>query len=1208
VTARPAAPQAPPGASEADLDTTIRLVRRRWRLRVALGGVAVLVLAALAALVVGAYAMEQARFTPASVLAARGLVALAVAAAGWRYLARPALRPVPDARVALYLEEREPSFGAALLSAVEVRGAAGAPASPAIARRLVADAAALARAVDFGRRVERAPLRRGAAAALGASLCAAALLMIGPAFVRSGARAVFWPFGHETAAAATPAARVTVRPGDAQVPRGGDLSVHAALEHVSADEVVVLLRRGAAAEWERVPMTPGAGGASAGAYTTRLLDLDSAAQYRVEAGEVRSPAYTIRVVDRPFARRVALEYRFPAYTGLAAQRVDDGGDVAAVRGTAVVVRVTPSAPARAGRLVVGGGVSVPLVPGDSGTLVGTLRVDRPGSYHVELAGADGVPATASLDYVIDVLPDRPPTVTVAEPGRDVRVTRLEEVFTSVEAEDDYGVARVDLVYTVNGGPEQTVALHAAGARRTPEVSAGHTFFLEELPLRPGDVVSYYARARDNDAVGGAHAASTDIYFLTVRPFGQTYRQAEQQGGGGQGGEESPNALSERQRQIVAATHKLVRDSAATPERQRREDLTTLALGQSRLRDQVNQLAQRVQQRGALSGDTSVRAIAEALPLAAAEMRSAEEQLGRRRPADALPAEQRALQQLQRAEAAFREVQVSVGGSSSPGGGGGATPEELADLFGLDADRLRNQYEAVQRGGAERQAASAEVDRTLERLRELAQRQQRESERARREDEAMRQALGAQAGGGGGGGDAQRQLAQETEQLARQLERLAREAPSPAEQQGAQQSARQLQAAADEMRRAAAGTSEAAAAAAATARARLEAARQRLAAGREAEGERGVAEARRRAAALAAEQRRVGGDAERLARGEGRGGAAERQLDERKAALDSGVGALEADLDRLAREMRRAQPEAARRMQGAADAIREGQLRERLRFSREVARRGSPEYARNLEQQIAAALDDVRQRVDSAATAVRAPAGRAGSQAVDRARELARGVESMGERMQQRREAARGGQAGAQPGGQGQTGASGQPGARPGQQGGGQGGRAGGQGAAVAQGGAPQAGTPGGGSPGGQSSPGAGGRSSGGSGAGGGSARPGALSPNDVRQFAREMAARRADAEALRQGLARQGLATGELQALIGRMRALESQRVYDDPEEAARLQAAVADGLKAFEFALRRRLDGASPDHVRLGAGDDVPAGFRALVEEYYRALARGGR
>jgi hypothetical protein len=343
---------------------------------------------------------------------------------------------------------------------------------------------------------------------------------------------------------------------------------------------------------------------------------------------------------------------------------------------------------------------------------------------------------------------------------------------------------------------------------------------------------------------------------------------------------------------------------------------------------------------------------------------------------------------------------------------------------------------------------------------------------------------------------------------------------------------------------------------------------------------------------------VGADAERLAGTRARGTDAERRVMEQKEGMEAGVGALEQDLDRLARELRRAQPEAARRMQGAADAIREGQLRERLRFSRDVAARGSPEYARNLEEQIGATLDDVRQRVDGAAQAVRTPAERTGNQAVQRARELARGVESMGERMRQRREGASGSQPSSQP-------AQGAQGASPGQgQGQGQSQTASGQGT----GGAQPGGQPGGEAPGGQ----AGGEVRGEPGGGGrgmavGGVR-GRLSPADARQFAREMTERRADAEALRRAVAGQGISTRELDALIGRMRALESQRVYDDAEEAARLQAAVADGLKAFEFALRRRLDGPGDAQVRVGAGDEVPAAFRALVEEYYRSLARGGR
>ena len=53
------------------------------------------------------------------------------------------------------------------------------------------------------------------------------------------------------------------------------------------------------------------------------------------------------------------------------------------------------------------------------------------------------------------------------------------------------------------------------------------------------------------------------------------------------------------------------------------------------------------------------------------MKVAEEKLGAGKPDEALPAEQRALQHLQRAEAAFREVQVAMGQQGGAGGAGGA---------------------------------------------------------------------------------------------------------------------------------------------------------------------------------------------------------------------------------------------------------------------------------------------------------------------------------------------------------------------------------------------------------------------------------------------------------------------------------------------------------------------------------------------------------
>ncbi len=84
------------------------------------------------------------------------------------------------------------------------------------------------------------------------------------------------------------------------------------------------------------------------------------------------------------------------------------------------------------------------------------------------------------------------------------------MFVEASAEDDFGVRDLELVYSVNGGAEKVVKLFG-GKRRLPEVTAGHTFYLEELGVEAGDSVSYYARAADNDGVpvpSGRRATST----------------------------------------------------------------------------------------------------------------------------------------------------------------------------------------------------------------------------------------------------------------------------------------------------------------------------------------------------------------------------------------------------------------------------------------------------------------------------------------------------------------------------------------------------------------------------------------------------------------------------------------------------------------------------------------------------------------------------
>src|SRR5690606_7827090 len=174
-------------------------------------------------------------------------------------------------------------------------------------------------------RIERPRTVRAGRVAVLAAVAGALLLAFGPTGLRDAARVLFAPWS--VAIAATPRApAVSVQPGNAEVPRGGSLDLSAAPATFTADGAELVFRADSAAAWIRIPMGRDS---AAGAFTSRLFDLTEPTQYYVEASGVRSPTYRLRVSDLPAVQKVAIELRFPSYTGLESEREEDGGDVAA---------------------------------------------------------------------------------------------------------------------------------------------------------------------------------------------------------------------------------------------------------------------------------------------------------------------------------------------------------------------------------------------------------------------------------------------------------------------------------------------------------------------------------------------------------------------------------------------------------------------------------------------------------------------------------------------------------------------------------------------------------------------------------------------------------------------------------------------------------------------------------------------------------------
>ena len=128
--------------------------------------------------------------------------------------------------------------------------------------------------------------------------------------------------------------------------------------------------------------------------------------------------FTLTVVDLPTVEQLDLEYRFPAYTGLAPRKVDDGGDVAAhPRHRRRAARHADDERRRAASILLNDGAPQPLDAQADGTLTGSFKIDEAGLLpHRARPARTARRWTRRRSTRSTSLDDQPPSVALHQAG------------------------------------------------------------------------------------------------------------------------------------------------------------------------------------------------------------------------------------------------------------------------------------------------------------------------------------------------------------------------------------------------------------------------------------------------------------------------------------------------------------------------------------------------------------------------------------------------------------------------------------------------------------------------------------------------------------------------------------------------------------------------------------------------------------------------
>jgi len=434
-------------------------------------------------------------------------------------IARPvgALFRRPDpVRVALAVERRHPQLGQRLatvtsraLGPAEYRG------SPALFAALTADVEAQVGGEDPATLL---PWRRPLRPWVSAAILLAALLPLGlvswldaPTLLRRYARPL-------AAVEPVTTTRITVLPGDVELPEGEPLRVRAAVRHLAPDAPppVLHLRSAAAAgggPWFEQAMTP----LGEGAYVARVAAVPRDAEYFVTAGDARSATAAVTMLPKPAVARFRVGYVYPPYTALPPRQVESQlGDVEAPVGTDVTLTVEATQPLQTA-VVTAGGEATRMSPTTRPAVWEAhfpVRDDR--TYTVRMAAVGGATG-AFRGGTIRAIPDRPPVAVLlpagaaasaaasaaaraasdAAAGELPRVAADAVVPVAYQAVDDYPLARLDaeveITDDVGRHRRRSLPLPAGGSRQ--ELGTW-PLDLRALGLRGGETIELRLRAED----------------------------------------------------------------------------------------------------------------------------------------------------------------------------------------------------------------------------------------------------------------------------------------------------------------------------------------------------------------------------------------------------------------------------------------------------------------------------------------------------------------------------------------------------------------------------------------------------------------------------------------------------------------------------------------------------------------------------------------
>lgn len=536
---------------------------------------------------------------------------------------------------------------------------------------------------------------------------------------------------------------VSVSPGDAEIEQGSPVVILGRFED-KVPSSVNLFFVPTGQEPQQIPLTRSLDDPVFGGI---LQDVRSNLRYHIEYEGRRTREYTISVFQSPELLRTDATITYPSYTKLPEKTIADTRQIAVVEGSKITLRFTLNKPVATARLSPRSGIALALTTDDTdpNVLTASITASQSERYELHMADAQGRPNKMPPRFTIDVHKNMPAEIKPVFPNRDVAASPLEEINLEAEVSDDYGVTGYGLTYALVGVESRDVRLDLQTHADKPQVK--HLLAMEDLKAQPDQLLTYHFWADDIGPDGTPRRTVSDIYFVEVRPFEEIFRESQsfqneqsqqQQNQQGEQQNRPGEQLAQLQKQIITATwnikQRAERSGGITDHK---DDLDVVRQSQSDALEQAHQAMAESEDPASIK---SLRAAGEQMATALDHLSRSGESASTGELTPALAAEQSAYQELLRLREREHQIARSRSNSSQASANSAQRQQQLQQL---ELTQREDRYETQRMAQPQQRTERQEDLQALNRLRDLARRQNEMTDRLREAEAALRQARNEQ---------------------------------------------------------------------------------------------------------------------------------------------------------------------------------------------------------------------------------------------------------------------------------------------------------------------------------------------------------------------------------------------------------------------------------------------------------------------------------